>query len=178
MLAALYFFFFQPSGPPPAVYGQTDALALAVVAWLTANVDNFILPIATERRFRLIDELPGIPSVSQPVSVDVFPDIEVSERQGISTAFKSTYAIHLFIQQQVSGAASEDAQCALLTALRSQIIDRLRVRSFNLTNAVHPVNGVILVHLKSADRGLYNLNRLLDLHVYESDTILTFRAAA
>lgn len=157
--------------------GQTDALALAIVDWIVANAGSFSLPINAQRRFRLVDELPNIPDYNQPVNVDVFPDVEHSERQGFSTAFASTYAVHLFIQQRVTGAASEDAQCALLTSLRSQVIESLKLRMFSLENAVHPVNGLILKHIKSADRGLYNLQRLLTDHVYESDTILTFRAS-
>lgn len=157
--------------------GQTDALALAVVDWLVANSGSFSLAINPQRRFRLLDELSGVPTINQPANVDVFPDVEVSERQGMSTAFASTYAIHLFIQQQVNGGTSEDAQCALLTSLRSQIVESLKLRMFSLPNAVHPVSGLFLKHIKSADRGLYNLDRLLHDHVYQSDTVLLFRAS-
>ena len=160
------------------VFGQTDALALAIVDWLTANSGTFVLPVAAERRFALIDDLPSIPVYNAPASVDVFPDIEVSQRQGISTAFSSEYAVHIYIQQQVGGAADEEAQCALLAQLRSQIVESLKLRAFQLTNAVHPVPNVFLAHVKSADKaGLYNLARLLELHVFESDTILIFKAA-
>lgn len=158
-------------------FGQTDALALAVVAWLNANAATFSMPMTAERRFRLIRELPDIPAFDQAASVDVFPDSEQSQRQGISTAFASSYAVHVFIQQQVAGAPDEDAQCALLTQLRSEIVEGLKLRMFQLANAVHAVQNVFLDQLKSADSGLYNLARLLELHVYESDTILVFKAA-
>lgn len=173
-------------GEPEAIYGQTDALALAVVEWLTAFSNSFILPIAAERRFRLMDTLPNIPKYNEPVSVDIIPEIETSEKLGISTAFTSLYSIHLYIQQQVSGAQSEDGRCAMLTALRSQIIARLKAlrQGFDLSaTAVEPVSKVFLKHYRSGDRGpfygggLFDLSRLLELHVYESDTILTFKAS-
>ena len=162
----------------PDAFGQTDALALAIVDWLNNTVGTLCVPFDAERRFRLIDELPEIPGPSDKASVDVFPDSEASERQGVSTAFQSNYAVHIFIQQKLTGAPDEDAQCALLTQLRSQIIEALKLRMFNLTNAVHPVDRVFLHSIKSADKGLYNLARLLELHVYESDTLLIFKAAA
>lgn len=169
----------SPPPPPPAPtgVGQTDALALAVVAWLTANASSFALQINPQRRFHLLGELSKIAPYGQPVNVDVFPDAEACERQGASTAFKSVYAIHLFIQQQISGAPDEDAQCQALTELRSQIIEALKLRMFDLTGAVHPVGRVFLSHVKSADRGLYDLQRLMQDHVYASDTLLTFRAS-
>jgi hypothetical protein len=139
--------------------------------------------VAAERRFRLLDRLEDIPTFNQPASVDVFPDEEKGERQGISTAFASEYAIHIYIQQQVSGASDEEAQCALLTRLRSEIVEDMKKRAFNLTDAVHPVNNIFLWRLRNADengpaKGLYNLKRLMNEHVYESDTILVFKASA
>ncbi len=163
---------------PGSVFGQTDALALAVVDWLVANSGSFILPITPQRRFNLLDELPNVPAYNEPVDIDVFADGESSERQGVSTAFTSIYSIHLVLRQQVSGAANEDTQCSLLTALRSQIIEGLKLRAFSLTNAVHPVNRVFLVQPKSTDMRLYDLKLLKDAHTFMSDTILTFRAAA
>jgi hypothetical protein len=158
------------------VFGQTDALALAVSDWINANSATFCLPVAAERRFRLVSDLPSIPTTSESVSVDVFPDIEVGERQGISTAFHSEYAIHIYIQQQTG--TDEESQCAILTQLRSEIIEGLKTRAFDLTNAVHPVSRVFLNHIKNADKeGLYSLSRLIEFHVFESDTILIFKAA-
>jgi hypothetical protein len=177
---------------PQTTFGQTDALALAVVAWLSAGmfatIDNpeqraFCMPIAAERRFALIDNLTDIPGYLDKVSVDVFPDIETSNRQGISNAFISQYGVHIFIQQQLTGASDEEAQCSLLTQLRSEIIEGIKLRAFDLTNAVHQTTKLIAVEIQNVDRGfrgkgLYSLDRLLQQHVYESDTILIFKAAA
>jgi hypothetical protein len=162
---------------PSATCGQTDALALAVVAWLNDNADDFCVPIAAERRFRLISELEEIPASNTFASVDVFPDSETDERRGIAPVFIASYAIHIFIQQQVGGTPGPEDQCALLTQLRSQILEGIKPLKFNISNAVHPAQNLILAQAKSADKGLYNLARLLELNVYESDTILVFKAA-
>jgi hypothetical protein len=163
------------------IFGQTDALALAVASWLNTNNGTFCLPVVGKRRFVLIDT--QLPDIERPVQVDVFPDVEVSDRQGISTAFNSHYAVHLFIQQRLTRAGvgesvEEDEQCALLAELRSQIIEGIKKRMFQLTNAVTPVGNVFLWQVKNADhRGLYDLGRLLEQHVFASDTILVFKAA-
>jgi hypothetical protein len=158
-------------------FGQTDALALAVVSWLSQNAASFCVPIAAERRFLLMSKLEDIPPATSPASVDVFPDVETSDRLGIAPAFTSQYSIHIFIQQQVGGSPGPETQCALLTQLRSQILAGLKPLMFSLTDAVQPVRNVFLTQARSADKGLYNLARLLELNVYESDTILTFKAA-
>lgn len=160
-------------------FGQTDALALAVVTWLNQNSATFCVPIAAERRFRLSTELDDIPTAAESASVDVFPDIENSERQGMSKAFSSSYVIHIYIQQQVTGATGEtdEQRCELLARLRSEIIEALKLRLFTLSNAVHPVPNVFLAEVKNGDKGLYGLPRLMQLNVFESDTILVFRAS-
>ena len=165
------------------VFGQTDALALSIAAWL--NTFPLSMPIKAQRRFVLIDEVSKLPDANSPVQVDVFPDIELSDRQGISNAFSSHYAVHLFIQQRLTsavitdGAKDEDTQCALLTRLRSEIIEGLKSAQIPLTSAVHTsAQGLRMVQVKNADKqGLYDLARLLGQHVYASDTILVFRAA-
>lgn len=160
------------------VFGQTDALALDVAAWLTSQADTFCLPVAAERRFVRQDELKNIPQSDMPVSVDVFPDAEHGKRQGASVAFAGEYIVHLYLQQQVAGSGDEEeSRCALLAQLRSQIIEGLKRTQFDLTTAVHPVQSVIMIEFKSADaKGLYDLERLLQKHVFESDTILIFKA--
>jgi hypothetical protein len=128
----------------------------------------------------LIDTLTDIPAYNEPASVDVFPDIEMGHRHDrIAPVFDSEYAIHIFIQQKVEGAASEEDQCGLLAQLRSEITEGIKMRVFSLENAVHKVDGLVLLEIKNADKsGLYNLAKLMDLHVFESDTILIFKAAA
>ncbi len=159
-------------------FGQTDALARAVVEWLNNHVMDFCTPIAAQRRFRLIDDLTALPDHESPAAVDVFPGGETGDREGISTAFASSYAIHIVIQQQLSGASDKEAQCAQLAQLRSEIIEGLKLRAFDLTaTAVHPVKNVFLAQIRSSDKGLYNLSKLMELHVFESDTILVFKAA-
>ena len=160
------------------VFGQTDALALDVAAWVTNHAADFCLPVAAERRFVRQDELKDIPQASMPVSVDVFPASEHGKRQGASVAFAGEYAFHLYLQQQVAGSPDEEeSRCGLLAQLRSQIIEGLKRTQFNLTTAVHPVQSVIMIEFKSADaKGLYDLERLLQQHVFESDTILIFKA--
>ena len=168
----------------PPVFGQTDALALAVAAFLNSMAPSFCTPIAAERRFALVTDLSLIPASNSPASIDVFPDIENTERKGLST-FTSDYAIHVYLQQRTDG-TDEEALCGLLTQLRSQIIEALKTARLALPAAVHPVGagGLVMTHAKSADRspgnpaGLYNLARLLDAHVFESDTIVIFKAAA
>lgn len=174
---------------PQTTFGQTDALALAIVTWLTAGTfyiignqaspQPFCINISAERRFHRIDDLKNIPAWNAPASVDVFPDIEMGKREGIAPAFLSEYAVHIYIQQMVAGAVGgEAAQCALLLQLRSQIIEGIKPLRFNLANAVHPVVNIIPIAVKNADKGLYGLDRLLNDHVFESDTILIFKAAA
>jgi len=162
---------------PQTIFGQTDALALSIAAWL--NTFPLSMPIKAQRRFVLIDTASALPDVNSPVQVDIFPDIEICDRQGISQAFASHYAVHLFIQQRLTSAANEDTQCALLTRLRSEIIEAMKPLSFAIPSAVHvPKQGLYLVQVKNADqKGLYDLARLLGQHVYASDTILVFRAA-
>jgi hypothetical protein len=161
-----------------SIFGQTDALALAVASWLTSNSGAFCLPIVSQRRFRLLTHTKDIPTATEAVAVDVYPDTETSEKQGISTAYMSEYAIHIYIQQQtMGGAGTEEEQCALLTQLRSQILDAARKLRFDLDDAVHAVRGVFPVSIKSADKGLYDMGRLLSDNVYASDTILIFRAS-
>jgi hypothetical protein len=165
-------------------FGQTDSLALAVVAFLNGMAASFCLPMSAERRFALVTDLSLIPAYDAPVSIDVFPDIENTERHGQST-FTSDYAVHIFIQQRTDG-TDEEAACALLTLLRSQIIEALKPQHLALANAIHPLaaGSVVMTHARSADRspgnpaGLYNLYRLLEAHVFESDTIVIFKAAA
>jgi hypothetical protein len=160
------------------IYGQTDALAVAVAAWINANPAKFCLAVAAERRFAMLSEKKDIPQSGDPASVDVFPDTEAAQRQGASTAFASEYAIHLYLQQQLGGPVDREDQCAQLTRLRSELIEGLKSRMFDLTNAVHPVNRVFLAHLRSADKvGLYSLARMMEVGVYESDTILVFKAS-
>ncbi len=166
------------------VFGQTDALALAVVDFLNTMSASFCTPISAERRFALVTDLSLIPPFDSPASIDVFPDIENTERKGLST-FTSDYAIHLYIQRRTDG-TDEEGACALLAQLRSQIIESLKTAVLSIPNAVHPIapRGIVLTHARSADRspgnpaGLYNLARLLEAHVFESDTILMFKAAA
>ena len=158
-------------------YGQTDSLALGVVEWL--NGYPFSMPIKAQRRFVRVDDISVLPYVGAPAQIDVFPDIEVCDRQGISTAFSSQYAIYLLIQQRLTNVNDEDAQCSLLTRLRSEIIEGLKSQQILITNAVHPSSqGLRIVQVKNADRqGLYDLARLRGQHVYASDTILVFKAA-
>ena len=171
---------------PQTIFGQTDALALAVVNYLTVQqaAGVYMLAIAPARRFALIDTLADLPKYNEAASVSVVPSGESSERNGMSHAFDSTCIVHLVMKQVVAGAAiGEEAQCAKLAAVRSQILDGLRTRALDLDNAVHPVKRVFIVGLKSAvhnaARGpeLYSLDDLMASHVFHSDTILTFRAA-
>jgi hypothetical protein len=160
-------------------FGQTDSLALAIVAWLNGLANSFCIPFAAERRFRIHDDLPNIPTVSDPASVDIFPDAEASHRQGLASIFDSEYAVHILIQQQVGADDADiEARCAILAQLRSEIVENMKKRMFNLTDAVHPVNRVFLSEIKSADKdGLYSHSRLLQFNVFWSDTILIFKAS-
>ena len=170
------------------VFGQTDALALTIVAWMAAgawyyqgqstNPQSFCIPITPQRRFARRDDLASLPNYQQPALVDVFPGLEHGDSRGTSTAFESQYAIRFCIQQQLTGAASEEDQCALLSQLRSQIVEGIKTQRFNLTNAVHPVSNVFLHQIRNADRNdLYDQNILQNDHVFKSDTILIFKAA-
>jgi hypothetical protein len=168
-------------------FGQTDALALVVADYLNSlnSISGALCtPIAAERRFALVTDLALIPEYDKPASVDIFPDVEDTERVGFKN-FNSQYAIHLYIQRKTDG-TDEEAACALLTQLRSEIIEKLKTVSISVPDAVHPIQefGIVLLSAKSADRspgnpaGLYNLARLLQSHVYESDTILVFKVSS
>jgi hypothetical protein len=159
-------------------FGQTDALALAVVAWLNTNAATFAVPVSAERRFRRKSDLTDIPKFNESVSVDVFPDSEAIHRESMST-FTSHYAIHVYMQQHVAGAPDVEAQCALLAQTHSEIMQGLRSYPFALANAVHPVNfnQLVFVDSKSADKGLYDLAALEQENKFQSDTILIFKAA-
>lgn len=163
-------------------YGQTDALAIAIAERITV-CGTLSLPVTAQRRFRMLDPMTEIPAYDEPVSVFVAPGMERSDRAGISTAFESTYTVHIALQQQISGAADEEVQCERLMRLRSEILEDLRTRSFQLTDAVHPVTHAFVISVENASEngkvGLpYNLARLLNDHVFESDTILTLKASA
>lgn len=159
-------------------YGQTDALALAVADFLN-ELEGLCTPIEAERRFALVSDLESIPQYDSPASIDVFPDVDATDRTGANN-FNSQYAVHLFIQRRTDG-TNEEAECAILARLRSEIIEALKTSRLELPNAVHPIarNGIVFIHAKSADRtGLYNLSRLLESHVFESDTILVFKVSS
>ncbi len=167
-------------------YGQTHALAIVVAEALNAMQASgeFAVPILAKARFRLMDslnadDLNAIPPTGEAVSVDVFPGDETSVRQGMSPAFASVYTVHIFMQQKLGADATDDEnQCGLLTQTRSEIIEAVKMLMFDIPDAVHPATGLFMVEAKSADKvGVYDLPRLLKLRVYESDTILTFKAA-
>ena len=86
------------------IFGQTDALALSIVAWL--NSFPLSMSIKAQRRYVLIVTASALPDINSPVQVDIFPDIEICDRQGVSPAFASHYAVHLVIQQRLTGAAN------------------------------------------------------------------------
>lgn len=164
------------------LYGQTDALAIAVVERIN-TCSTLSMQVSAQLRYRLLDPLVNIPGIESPVNVFIAPGSERSVRQGISTAFESTYTLHIAIQQLITGADNEETQCAALMRLRSEIVDDLRQRMFSLTDAVHPVNNVFVVQAETAAEAnrtslTYNLARLLNDHVFESDTIVTFKASA
>lgn len=165
-------------------FGQTDALALAIVTWLNDAARNFVIPISAERRFARKTELKDIPIAGEPASVDVFIGNDAGERShdgtrySLAPVFSSTYGVNIFIQQRVGGMEAPEAHTAILVLLRGQIIDQLRQTRFNLTNAVRPVNGVLCVSHQNGDKGPYNLERLEGDNTFESDTIFVFKAAA
>lgn len=168
---------------PQVKFGQTDALALAIVDFIN-DLDGLCTPVEAERRFAVVSDLASIPEYDSPASIDIFPDIEVTNRTGINN-FNSEYAVHLFIQRRTDG-TDEEAACALLAQVRSEIIEALKTSKLSVPNAVHPIArlGIVFLHAKSADRmpgnpaGLYNLSRLLQSHVFESDTILVFKVSS
>jgi len=164
-------------------FGQTDALALAVVDFINELTD-LCTPVEAERRFALVSDVQSIPQYDSPASIDIFPDIEATNRTGANN-FNSEYAIHLFIQRRTDG-TDEEAACAVLARLRSEIIEELKKSKLSIPNAVHPIaqHGIVFMNAKSADRmpgnpaGLYNLSRLMQSHVFESDTILIFKVSS
>jgi hypothetical protein len=167
---------------PQTVFGQTDSLALAIVGWLEGLESTFAVPFAAERRFRIHDDVADIPKWGAAASVDVFPDAESGDRQGLASIFSSEYAVHILIQQQLGSEGVTDSlieeRCALLAQFRSQIIENMKKRMFNLADAVHPVSGVFLSkYMAAKDEGLYSHSRLLQFNVFWSDTILIFKAS-
>ena len=160
------------------VFGQTDALAQAIVAWINTNAAIFCVAPSAERRFNPLYELPAIPTFEDAPSVDVVPGGIAVHRESLAT-FTSQYAVNLFIQQQLAGCPDEDELVGLLIQLQSELLESLRTAPLELPNAVHKVkfNQLGFLDSKPGDGGLYSLPRLREARVFESDTILIFKAA-
>ena len=157
-------------------FGQTTALAKAIVAVLTAQ--NYVMEIAAGLRFERRTNLTDVPDMNSPAAVDVFPGVDMEERKGLSSGFVAKYGIHVIIQQQCGTAV--ETQFPILMQLRSQIIETIKglAQPFCVNNAVHPFGGAAATHVASGPAGGYDMAELEQIPgLFYSDTIFTFIAA-
>ena len=166
------------------IYGQTDALALAIVAILNGVGEALCLPVAAERRFARKLDLEAIAGLGAPVTVQVFPGDDGADLDGMGPRYDDTYGCHVLILQKVGGSQagglSEDA-VASLVRLRSEIIEGLCGVRIDCPNAVHPFTTTMALAVRSAREpngagGVYDLGRLESGNLFYSDVVFTFKA--
>ena len=161
-------------------YGQSDALALAVVAALNAATDTFCLNVDAHRLFARKLDIADISAIGQPVTVEVFPGDELEDLVGLGGTFDDTYGCHVILLQnvadntQTSGGLNED-QMALLLRLRSEVIELLCAGSIDGLNAVHPFSGARVKAVRHGKEGVYDLAHLESTNVFYSELILTYK---
>jgi hypothetical protein len=170
------------------IFGQTTALARAVVAVLAAaqTAGAFAIDIAPYQRFARRVSLAqdgsavlGMPLSTEAAIVDVFPGEEAEDRLtgGMTGVVRMTalYGIHILIQRRVDPADAE-TQMALLMQLRSQVVETVKPLSLKIDDAVKPYKTALVIALRSAPEGTYDLNWLEKYGCFYSDTIFTFKA--
>jgi hypothetical protein len=168
---------------PQTIFGQTTALANAVVAFLQAKdtAGAFVLSIAPQRRIVERTDIKEVPLINAPVLVDIYPGNDAEERQGLSGTFMAHYVLNMVMQQKAGSSA--ETQGLLLLQLRTQIIEAMKQPyaptsgQFQIPSAVQPFQAT-LVNVATPKEGAYDMQRLVgDAGLFYSDTILTFRAA-
>ena len=169
---------------PQTIFGQSDALALKVVALLQARSDAnlFCLTLTASRVFARQMDLDAnaphpIPGIGSPVDVQVFPGHDQADRVGVSGQYDDIYGVHVLLQQQVGAGTAAETQCALLMQLRSQVLEFLMSQAITTTNAVHNfTNSHVFAHRHGGKEGIYDLERLEQQHAFYSDVIFTYKA--
>jgi len=160
-------------------YGQSDAVALELVAALNDASPSFCLPVAAERKFARVREIAAVSKIGESVAVHVFPGAEQSEVSGISGVYDDTYAVHVLLQQNVTDTTSgglSESQLALLMKLRAEIIEYVCARRMSCPDAVHPFSGAIVAKVAHGPEGVYDLARIESMNEFYSDVIFTYRA--
>ena len=161
------------------LYGQSDAVAVAVAAALTANSANFCLTVAAERLFARKLDVGAISSIGQPVTIEVIPGEDSADLAGLSRMYDDTYGCHVTLLQNIGdptrGGYSE-SQATLLVALRSQIVEFLAKTALVCPEAVHPFSGAFLKHVRPPKEGdVYDLTKLESTGLFYSELILTYK---
>lgn len=170
--------------PVQTVFGQTTALADAIVAVL--NAGSFAVEISAARLFARKFALSSdgttdlvVPDADSAARVDIFPSIEEEDRSGggVTPVFEAKYAVHMLIQQKVGGGDAAEAQVALLMQARSEMIESLKSVGLTVSTAVKPYRPAVMTAVRSANEGPYDLLRLERMGCFYSDTVLTWKAA-
>jgi hypothetical protein len=159
------------------VFGQSDAVALELVTALNAasTAKMFCLTLTAEHLFARKLDLAGIPGMTDPVGVQVFPGHDQADRDGLSGMYDDIYGVHVLLLQKVAGAA--ETQVPLLMQLRSQIAEFLCSRALACPAAVHPFENARVFAHRHGPEGVYDLARLESTNVFYSDMIVTYKTA-
>ena len=158
------------------IFGQSDALALAVVDLLNdASAGKaFCLDLSASRVFARIMDLKAIPDSTSAVSVQVFPGHDQADRAGLSGPYDDTYGVHVVLQQRVGGVV--ETQCPLLMQLRTQITEFLAATRIDCPAAVHPFkNAHLFAHRTADNKGVYDLMRLEEFNAFYAEIVLTYK---
>ncbi len=166
-------------------FGQADALALAMVAYLSDNASDLCLPVTVQRRFLRVDDPKDLPDVTQPVQVDILPgvfnDAERYDRTSQAPpagrgSWMGTFGITLYMQQVVVGQA--EAQCPLLELLRTQLLALVEAARLATPAAFLPMQNLVVGAVRSLNKGTYDLDRLVNDGCFSAGFTLTFKASA
>ncbi len=168
----------------PTIYGQSDALAVAVTALINQYSGAFILPVTAQRLFVSKLGIGDIPAIGSNVSVRVIPGAEHADLQGLNQVYDDTYTVAIVILQNVTDVANgglSEAQMQLLLQLRSQIFELLCMTKISCTAAVHPFcdtmpKGVRSKGLMGEETGVYDLARLESDNVFYSASQVIYPA--
>ena len=164
-----------------AVFGQTVALADALVTALNAQSASLALPILAVRTFARKLDLGDIPAIGEKVMLQIIPGEDLADRIAMNNLYDDTYGVHVLMLQRVSDAALggiSEAQVGCLMQLRSEIIEFLCGAMISCPAAVHPFARARVTGVRHGAEGAYDLSRLeSEAALFYSDTILTYKAA-
>jgi hypothetical protein len=164
-----------------SVYGQTDAVAVEIVAALNNASPTFCLPVAAERLFARRLDVAEISNIGDPVTVQVIPGDDMADLMGLDQIYDDTYGCHIVLLQNVTDTTNNgglsETQAALLVRLRSEIVEFLCSHALACPEAVHPFSNARVKACRHGKEGIYDLVKLEENNVFYSDLIVTYRAA-